>query len=449
MLLSFEIKEVQKLIKIALPILGSGLGQSLFAIIDSMLVGQILGTTGLAALAIGNSFFFVILFLGIGASSVFAPVYASIKAVNDTQKVKKIFKNALFFKIIVATAIVILSFLLIPLLKNLKKSEMIIEMAIEYAYLRTWNVYFLMIFLALKRLSEGLQRTKYIFYTVFIACGINIFLNYVLIDGKWFFPALGLKGTAWALMFTGLTEITSLFFFLYKDQACRWVFRDFFKEKLKFVNLFEFSSLAIPSGIYGFLEASIFYIGTFIIAVIDNRLTAVHYINIHIMALLFRFLYAFSVAHTVLSGHYFGLKDFKKIKQLIKISGTLLGFILFISAFVFLPFREQWVLLFAKNKDAQDLINIATQVIWIAWVLKIFDAGQLLFNGTLRALQWTKPQIFNSFFAYFLIGILGAYYFGIIKNGGILAIWSMLCLAMFFSMCLSGFFCFYRLKKYL
>lgn len=67
---------------------------------------------------------------------------------------------------------------------------------------------------------SGIGRTKVVTISSFIAMLVNIFFNYILIFGKFGFPALGIKGAAIGTVLGGLTSFSILFFaYIHKKYA--------------------------------------------------------------------------------------------------------------------------------------------------------------------------------------------------------------------------------------
>ena len=407
--------------KIAWPIILSGLGQSGFSIIDGIVVGQILGTKGLASLAVGGAFFFVIMFLGIAASGIFSPLLASKK--GEIDELASTFKHTLLFNFLIATAIVIICWFSRPLLFYIQKSDQILEVAYDYLTIRLFSAYGMMGFLSFKRLAEGLEKTQWVLWAVMIAAIFNVITNYCLMVGVGDWPGLGLVGTAIAMLLTGVVECLLLAYFLGREVPGIWkaVRKSSWKwQQQKFV-----SYLAIPTGVYGFLESGLFYASTFIASAVSIELSAAHFIVMHAMALLYRFLYAFSVATGVRIGVYWKENDIEKINTTWRYSLTVTAVFLLIASCIVLLLREQIVYLFAKPQHGNNVLHTASELIVWGTLLKWFDGIQMMNHSYLKGIQRPFPIFYHGVIAYLLIGLSLA-----LQATTIIGIWQALAFAM-------------------
>ena len=87
--------------KLAAPVIMGMLGHTFVGLVDNIMVGQ-LGSAELAAVSLGNSFFFVAMSLGIGFSTAITPLVAEADFENDFKKGKSAFKHGLFLCIVLS-----------------------------------------------------------------------------------------------------------------------------------------------------------------------------------------------------------------------------------------------------------------------------------------------------------------------------------------------------------
>ena len=92
--LAFYKKEFATNWKLAFPVILGMLGHTFVAFADNIMVGQ-LGAAELAAVSLGNSFFFVAFAVGIGISAAITPLIAEADGSGKKLNVKKVFKHGL------------------------------------------------------------------------------------------------------------------------------------------------------------------------------------------------------------------------------------------------------------------------------------------------------------------------------------------------------------------
>ena len=78
--------------RLAAPVIMGMLGHTIVGLVDNLMVGQ-LGAAELAAVSLGNSFFFVAMSLGIGFSTAITPLVAEADSEHNFAKGKSAFKH--------------------------------------------------------------------------------------------------------------------------------------------------------------------------------------------------------------------------------------------------------------------------------------------------------------------------------------------------------------------
>ena len=81
-------KRVYHNINLSYPVIIGLLGHTLVQFVDNVMVGQ-LGTAELAAVSLGNSFFFIAMSLGIGFSTAITPLIAETDGMKNVTLGKK------------------------------------------------------------------------------------------------------------------------------------------------------------------------------------------------------------------------------------------------------------------------------------------------------------------------------------------------------------------------
>lgn len=178
---------------LAAPVILGMLGHVLVGLVDNIMVGQ-LGAAELAAVSLGNSFFFVAMALGIGFSTAITPLVAESHSEQNFDNGKSALKHGFILCSAIALVLFVLILLAKPLMYSMDQPEEVVILALPYLDVIAVSLIPLIIFQALKQFSDGLSLTRYPMYVTIIANIINVFFNYVLIFGKWGFPKMGVVG---------------------------------------------------------------------------------------------------------------------------------------------------------------------------------------------------------------------------------------------------------------
>jgi len=127
---------IKETFKLALPISFGQLGHIMMGVVDSIMVGKI-GYESLAAAALVNGLFFLVIVLGIGLSIAATPLIAIAKGAGKNEECGKILNQSLLvnlsFSILLITAIYAIS-LMIP---YMNQSAEVTKQAIPYMQVLT------------------------------------------------------------------------------------------------------------------------------------------------------------------------------------------------------------------------------------------------------------------------------------------------------------------------
>ena len=118
-------------LNLAYPVIIGLLGHTLVQLVDNIMVGQ-LGTAELAAVSLGNSFFFVAMSLGIGFSTAITPLVAETDGKNDVKAGRAVFLHGLILCICLGFFLSIAVLLSKPLLFQMGQPEEVVVLAYPY-----------------------------------------------------------------------------------------------------------------------------------------------------------------------------------------------------------------------------------------------------------------------------------------------------------------------------
>ena len=169
-------KEFKYNLKLAYPVILSLLGHTFVQLVDNIMVGQ-LGSKELAAVSLGNSFFYIGMAIGIGFSTSITPLVAQSDGSNDKYNLK----NILFHGIVTCSILGFLMFLLVSnskfLMINVNQPEEVLGLAKHYLNWISISLIPLFIFQGFKQFSDGMSDTKPGMYATIFSNIINIMMH--------------------------------------------------------------------------------------------------------------------------------------------------------------------------------------------------------------------------------------------------------------------------------
>ena len=420
-------KEFNYNLKLAFPVILGMLGHIFVSFADNIMVGQ-LGAAELAAVSLGNSFFFIAMSLGIGFASAITPLVAEADSAKNSLGVKNALKHGLILCAILSVLLYLLMLLAVPVIHYMKQPLEVVELAVPYLYIISISIIPLVVFEALKRFSDGLSNTKYPMYATIAANIINIIINYLLIFGSFGFPKLGIVGAG---IGTLVSRIIMIFFlsliFMKRDKFKPYVLNIKFRivDSLIFKKII---NIGFPSALQMLFEVGIFTAAIWMSGVLGKNFQAANQIAFNLSAMTFMVGVGLSVAAMIRVGNQKGLSDFIELRRIAFSVFMLTVLIEMFFAVMFLVFRDWLPTIYldtenlSKTLENTEVILIASKLLLIVALFQIFDGLQVVILGALRGMQDVKIPTIITFVSYWLIGFPISFYLGIytpLKSTGI------------------------------
>lgn len=208
-----EASRRQRILALALPIVGGMLSQNLLNVVDTAMVG-FLGNAALAAVGLGSFVVFMCQALILGISTGVQTLAARKKGEGQIDRAAKILNTALLLVLVAAPVLsVIFIQLAEPLYPFLNKDASVIEQGVPYLEWRLAATVFVGMNFAFRGYWNALDLSRLYMKTLIIMHACNIFLNYVLIFGNFGSPALGVTGAGMASAIS-MAIGTAIYFYL-------------------------------------------------------------------------------------------------------------------------------------------------------------------------------------------------------------------------------------------
>ncbi|MFZ1288882.1 MAG: MATE family efflux transporter [Melioribacteraceae bacterium] len=414
--IKFHLKET---IKLAVPVSIGQLGHIMLGVVDSFMVGR-LGAEPLAAAALANGLFFLIMVLGIGMSHAITVLVAIAKGENKHKYCGVILRQALILNISFSIILTILVIVAANLIDHLNQEQAVAELTKSYLTILAISILPFMIFQTYRQFVEGLSNTKPPMYIAIIANVVNFIGNWILIYGNLGFPALGLNGAGFATLITRIfMAVTMMTFVLvsvrYKEYDTKLNFKII---ELKVIK--KIFNIGFPSGIMYSLEVGAFAFAAVIIGWLGSVSLAAHQIAINLASISYMVVLGIASAATIRVGNALGRKDLLNVKRA-GFSAIFLGMCFMGSAgILFVIFNNVLPTFYIKDLE---VIKVASSLIIIAAFFQLSDGVQAVGMGALKGLADVKIPMVITLIAYWIIALPAGYYFAFILKYNIIGIW--------------------------
>ncbi|MCX8095560.1 MAG: MATE family efflux transporter [Caldisericia bacterium] len=408
----------KEILNLSIPAVGENLLHTVFSFVDMAFVGR-LGALSLAGVGLANQLIFVFLALMVAINIGVNVLVAQNYGAGKIEKTKDIVWQGIYFSIFLSILFFIFGILFSYRVFYLFSGEVALKkLAGDYFfYIITPSIVFVspIIFGAIFR---GIGDTKTPFYLSLISNTINVFLDYVLIFGKFGFPAMGVKGAAIA---TSLSKGVALLIYLVLIfNKKRSFYVDFKFTKLNFEIIKNMFKIGFPASLERFMFSfgNLFF-GNIVLG-IGTEAFAAHRIAINIESLSFNTGFGFTNATTTLVGKAIGKEDEDLAKKytynslkitLLIMSGV--GVLLFF-------FPDLFIRIFTDERSVINYARIAVKIISIA---QPFFAMVLIFMGGLRGGGNTSSPFWATTIGMYLIRIPAAFVLVKILTLGMFGAW--------------------------
>lgn len=196
---------------IAYPIIFGNLAQTLITLTDTAFLGWV-GKEELGASMIAGIYYYVYSTLAWGFAIGIQIIIARRLGEGRLERIGVVFEHGLVFVLALSSVLFLLQhYLTAGLLQDIIHSPDIYGKALEYMDYRHYGIIFVCFNFLFRALYIGLSNTIAITFSTLLMAAVNIFLDYVLIFGKWGFPEMGIGGAALASV---CAEISAFFFFI-------------------------------------------------------------------------------------------------------------------------------------------------------------------------------------------------------------------------------------------
>ena len=414
--------------KLSAPVIMGMLGHTFVGFVDNIMVGQ-LGSAALAAVSLGNSFFFVAMSLGIGFSTAITPLVAEADSENNFKKGKSAFKHGLFLCTVLSLLLYAMILLAKPLMKLMDQPEEVVVLAMPYLNIIAISLIPLIIFQGFKQFSDGLSLTKHAMYATLFANILNVGFNYILIFGKFGFPEMGIVGAGIGTLISRVAMIVLIWYLLKNDPKTKAFVSHIKLFVLQSSMLKKILNLGLPSAMQMFFEVAIFTASIWLSGMLGKNAQAANQIALNLSSMTFMIAMGLSVTAMIRVGNQKGLKNYVELQRIAK-SIFLMG-IIFASIFatLFLIFHDVFPTLYLDLDDVnnyldnQEVVAIASKLLLVAALFQISDSIQVVFLGALRGLQDVKTPTLITFVSYWVIGFPTSYFLGKAEVYGSTGIW--------------------------
>ena len=196
---------------ITFPILVSLLMEHLINMTDTAFLGRV-GEVELGASALAGVYYMAIYMLAFGFSIRAQILIGRRNGEGNYKDIGPIFIQGVLFLVGLATLMFTVSRIYTPsVLRSVIDSEQVYVATNDYMKWRIFGFFFSFVAVMFRAFFVGITTTRILTINSLVMVGTNVVLNYLLIFGKFGFPALGISGAA---IGSSVAELVSMIFYI-------------------------------------------------------------------------------------------------------------------------------------------------------------------------------------------------------------------------------------------
>jgi MATE family multidrug resistance protein len=387
--------------------------------VDVAMVGR-LGPGPLAAVSLGAEIFFSLLMilaaLGMGATV----LAAQAAGAGQSQRVNHIAGQTLLLAVSLGLLAGIPCYVNIPLITGLFPVEPdVYQMALNYLQVTMLITPFALCLYMGNGVFRGIGRTRVPLGMALISNLVNIIGDYVLIFGKWGFPALGAQGAAVATTAAHLTGFLVLIIVMVCGRyGIKIRVRDVFVPHLYTIK--SILNLGLPTAVEDLLRGGSNLISTYFLTSLGTIAFAAHQISLTVESVSYMPGYGFAIAATSLVGQSIGARNTKEAWASAWGGLAFAAVIMGTASIIFFTLPGYVAFLFTNDRE---LVSVASLCIRIAALSQLPIAFEMVLAGALRGAGDTRTPMIVSVIGIWLIRIPGIWLIIDVWKLGLIAIW--------------------------
>jgi len=417
--LSISRSEISPLIRLAAPIVFTQVSMMTMGMVDIWMVSR-LGTTSLAAVALGDSWVFGTVVIAQGLIQGLDPLVTQAHGARDPVALGRSLQRGILLALCLLPVVTLSWQFAQDALMALGQAENLVTIADQYVNAQIFSLPAFLGFFVLKQYLQGRGRLAPLVATVIVANLFNVVFNELFIFGGLGIPALGVEGAAYAtgasrwLMLLGMIFLTVRGRYL-QGGWVPWSRRSFSPRAMKVLLL-----LGLPISVHFGVEVWTFNATTLMAGQLGETQIAAHIVVLKIISFTFMFPWGISGAATTRVGNLLGAADPVRARQAGIMSLLMAALVMTVLAAAILLLNDRLLGFFS---DDPLVLTSALALLPIAAGFQIFDGVQAVGAGVLRGAGQTIPAAAIGVIGFPCLTLPLAYHLAFRIEMGLAGIW--------------------------
>lgn len=424
--------ELRATVALALPVIGTQISQVAINTTDVILLGR-LSPQALASGTLGANTFFVLMIFVLGVLTAVTPLTAQARGAGDLRGMRRTVRQGLWAAAALSVPAMAVLWHAEAILLALDQSAADAAGAGEYVRALLWGFPGAMAFVVLRAFTAALSRPGAALAITLAGVALNAAAAYALIFGAFGLPRLELLGAGIASATVNTAMFAGLAGFVLVDRGMRRyaVFGRFWRADWpRFRAIFR---IGVPIGVTLLLEVGMFAGSSVLMGWIGTEALAAHAIAIQLAAVAFMVPLGIGMAGAVRVGLAHGAGDGAGVRRAgwsavgLGLAASLLSAAIFLTV----PGLLVGAFLDPAEPGADRVAALAVELLAVAALFQLADAGQAVGANVLRGVSDTQVPMILAAIGYWLVGFPLAYLLAIRGGLGAPGVWYGLATGLF------------------
>ena len=405
---------------------------SLFGAVDLAMVGS-LSPAAIAGVGITNQPFFLLIAMfaavNVGTTTLVSWSYGS----GDLRKASYVLKQAVIINMAAGTVISAAGAACSGLVMRVMSTDPdIIRYGTIYLRIICYGLMFQAVTMAISATLRGCGLTRLPMVYNLIANGANVIMNYLLIYGRFGFPAMGVRGAAIGTSISKAIALSiALWFVLFSKRSPVKIYLNtswLLNRKV----VADMLAIGLPAAGEQFVIQTGLLVFSRIVETLGVNAYAAHHVAASINSLAFSVSQAFSVSATALVGQSVGADEYDRAARYTILTRRAARLIAggVAASFIFLGGRI--ALLYTKEAD---VLALCMPLFWFIAAAQFIQSSQMSTAGALRGAGDTMYPLYASIAGIWVFRIILASIFVFVFKWGLVGAW----LSFFLDQCMRSF----------
>lgn len=410
--------ELGGLVRLAVPLIVSQLGQVGMNTADTIMVGP-LGARPLAAVGIGGAIHFFGLIICVGILLGMTPLVSQAFGAGDRVECRRVLVQGLWLACLLSVPLGVMNWTGGDIARLLGQDAEVSAVTGGYLRALTWGITPFLLFMALRDYLEGMGHVRAPMVFTLLGLGLNIAANRVFIYGiEGWVPAMGVVGTGWATTTVRWAMLLGLLIFVLR-RADLHPFRGA-ALRLDRALLARIGRIGSPVGAHFGLEVGLFSFAAVMIGWIGPIELAAHQVTINIASTTFMVALGVSLAGSIRIGQRIGRHRPRAMRRAALATYLLATGFMGLCALLFVAMPRALIRLYTPDPD---IIALGARLLLLAAVFQVFDGAQVAGGSVLRGAAETRSPMVIAGIGYWVVGVPIAYLLAFPGGLGPVGVW--------------------------